>query len=376
MKISNLDKGVINDTARLALWVIDHSDICETIAERRAEQRAQRDALKDQQTEGALPRHHGGGRPALINDRAVLTLMMTLALLEFSIFLKHASALVPYLSKNLIRELGIRSSLTDRARYDAVYRAWVRFADVIDPYPYPKWKRLTKQEYADVLAKRKKTRRQEREETLFWVCNQLLDATVQWAREQCPQAYHELAPIYCIDATPVATWGKQGNGVRSDRVSHNPDAGRYVREGNHHDDGTKSYKAAFWSYEATLITLASLGPKIDFPRISVAIDFDRPGHDVSGHGRRTFESLIERSYQPGWVVGDRAYLPNSKFEKLQIPLRKMGYELCFDYQSNQLGIQDNFGGANLVEGGWFCPSMPKVDFSYISGPTIRVTLDQ
>lgn len=38
----------------------------------------------------------------------------------------------------------------------------------------------------------------------------------------------------------------------------------------------------------------------------------------------------------------------------------MGYELCFDYQSNQLGIQDNFGGANLVEGGWFCPSMPKV----------------
>lgn len=62
MKISNLDKGVINDTARLALRVIDHSDIYETIAKRRSEHRAQRYALNDQQMERALPRHRGGGR--------------------------------------------------------------------------------------------------------------------------------------------------------------------------------------------------------------------------------------------------------------------------------------------------------------------------
>ncbi len=68
--------------------------------------------------------------------------------------------------------------------------------------------------------------------------------------------------------------------------------------------------------------------------------------------------MHERGHPAGLFIGDRAYLPNSKPEKLQYPLRAMGYGLCFDVRIDQAGIQAQHGGANLVEGHWFCPSMP------------------
>ena len=42
-----------------------------------------------------------------------------------------------------------------------------------------------------------------------------------------------------------------------------------------------------------------------------------------------------------------------------MPLRALGYRLVGDYRDDQLGIQGQFAGAILVEGTWFCPSMPQ-----------------
>ncbi|WP_240121586.1 hypothetical protein [Streptomyces sp. MUM 2J] len=36
----------------------------------------------------------------------------------------------------------------------------------------------------------------------------------------------------------------------------------------------------------------------------------------------------------------------------------MGYEPVYDYAKDQLGVQAGFAGAELVEGNWYCPSMP------------------
>ncbi len=37
----------------------------------------------------------------------------------------------------------------------------------------------------------------------------------------------------------------------------------------------------------------------------------------------------------------------------------MGYEPVYDYAKDQLGVQAGFAGAQLVEGNWYCPSMPQ-----------------
>lgn len=54
-------------------------------------------------------------------------------------------------------------------------------------------------------------------------------------------------------------------------------------------------------------------------------------------------------------------------EKLQEPLKALGYRTAFDYREDQLGQQDHFGGAIQVEGNWFCPAMPQ--------PLIDATID-
>ena len=49
--------------------------------------------------------------------------------------------------------------------------------------------------------------------------------------------------------------------------------------------------------------------------------------------------------------------PNSKSEKLQVPLRLLGYDPVFDYSDDQLGIKDGYGGAIMVEGTSYRPYM-------------------
>lgn len=45
--------------------------------------------------------------------------------------------------------------------------------------------------------------------------------------------------------------------------------------------------------------------------------------------------------------------------QLQLPARALGYQLCGDYRDDQLGLQGSHNGSNLVEGNWYCPSMPE-----------------
>ncbi len=346
MKMTDLDKDVIKETVRFAEELVDLADICTSISDLRAMEREQR-------------KKGPGGRPASLNDRAVLVLVLTLALLDRPLFFTHATHLLECLDDEVLSELGVTlGEWTTTALYFRVERAWNRLTSLIDPFPYPKRRLLTKEEWAKVEAERDQSACEQKRKVLDWLCNQLLEATFRWCLQQCPDGFEGWMHVYCIDATPVPTYGKRGINVRSVYVSMDPDAGWYSREGDHHADGKGKRGKTFWSYEATLAVLAGNNPDAKFPRIILGISFDRPGVDVSGHGRRIFGSILDRSHPIGTVVADRAYLPNSKVENLQIPLMQMGFDVCFDYQSNQLGISGNHVGAIQVEGSWFCPAMP------------------
>lgn len=85
----------------------------------------------------------------------------------------------------------------------------------------------------------------------------------------------------------------------------------------------------------------------------------RPGLEPGKNAMRLLQSLDERGHQKHFCGGDRAYFPNADPEDLQIPARERGYRFVNDYQSDQLGVQEpTTNGMILVEGAWYCPSMP------------------
>ncbi len=105
----------------------------------------------------------------------------------------------------------------------------------------------------------------------------------------------------------------------------------------------------------------------NFPLLATGMAFDKPGFNVAENAIKVIRSMQDDGMPVGLAVGDRAYWPNSMVEKLQLPMRALGYANVNDYQSDQLGVQAGHGGGIMVEGAWYCPSMPK--------PLVEATID-
>jgi hypothetical protein len=73
----------------------------------------------------------------------------------------------------------------------------------------------------------------------------------------------------------------------------------------------------------------------------------------------TPRSVHDRAHPANFLAGDRAYT-NAKAEDFQLPARALGYRLVLDYKIDQLGVQGEFGGMLLIEGAYYCPSIPEV----------------
>ncbi|WP_276969243.1 hypothetical protein [Ferrimicrobium acidiphilum] len=334
-----------------AIKLIDASGICVRVAKWRSE---------DQERAGK----GRGGRPGSLNDRVVLVLLLVLALEGSPLLVTHAAAVVEHrLSGEARAMLGISPDrIGNPVWYDRFWRAFHSLLDVIDPFPGPRNRLLTVDEWADVMASRDSEECERKQERLDWVANQLLEASMRMIPRSVRRKWKGNV---CIDATPIAAFGKRGTTKRSDWVSIEPDADWYVREGDHRDPGDdrgKQYRKTLWGWEATLAVMSTNDPSGPdaFPHLVVAIGFGKPGADIAGHGVRAFGSIVRRGHPVGMAIADRAYFPNSKPEDLQLPLRAMGYGLVFDYRKDQLGITESYAGAIQVEGAWYCPSMPQV----------------
>jgi hypothetical protein len=341
------------DDQRVALTIrlIDLSEICAHVAKWRSED--QENASKGR-----------GGRPGSLDDRLVLVLLLVLALEGSPLLVTHAAAVVEHrLSSEAKAMLGISPDcISNPVWYDRFWRAFHSLLDVIDPYPGPRNRLLTVDEWADVIASRNPEECERKRERLNWVANQLLEASMRMLPRSVRRKWKGNV---CIDATPVAAFGKRGTTSGSNRVGSEPDGGWYVREGDHRDPGDdrgKQYRKTLWGWEATLAVMSTNDPSgpDEFPHLVVAMGFDKPGTDVAGNSARALGSIVERGHPVGIAMGDRAIFPNSKPEDLQLPLRAMGYGLVFDYRKDQFGITESYAGAIQVEGAWYCPSMPQV----------------
>ncbi|WP_329245394.1 hypothetical protein OIE43_21255 [Streptomyces pseudovenezuelae] len=286
------------------------------------------------------------------------------------------------------------------AAYAVVRRLFHSMKDAMNPSPLPPNGHLSRQEAQDLSSAADIEDLAERERRLALFTEFVLDASVRPLRGLLT----ELAEVSLgIDATPVRTFSR-GRRTNGPELATDPDAGWYVREGDHRDPDapvsdsmrppqppakkrkaeqrqgkrkTSLKKKYLFGYDAHLIVtrdaehdavlLDDGTPNPDvLPVVVLGAALDKPGHRPAYNGLKILNRLRERGYKPGYLAGDRAY-NNSEPDEWQLPVRAMDYKPVYDYREDQLGRQAGTQGAILVEGRWYCPSMPE--------PLINATID-
>ncbi|WP_405881054.1 hypothetical protein OG762_22130 [Streptomyces sp. NBC_01136] len=286
------------------------------------------------------------------------------------------------------------------AAYAVVRRIFHAMKDAMNPSPLPCNKNLSRAEARRFTADADPDDLAERERRLALFTEFILDASVR----PLHSLLSELAEVSLgIDATPIRTFSR-GRATKGPELATDPDAGWYVREGDHRDPDTpvtgalrpppppakKSHAKApqrqkktslkkkyLFGYDAHLIVtrdaehdvvlLDDGTPNPDvLPVLVLGVALDKPGQRPAYNGVKILNRMQERGYKPGYLAGDRAY-NNSEPDEWQLPIRAMGYKPVYDYRADQLGKQAETDGAILVEGRWYCPSMPE--------PLITATID-
>lgn len=308
-----------------------------------------------------------GGRPSMISDRLALVLMAMLAIGSKPMHIQLATDIITQRATNdLLRRFGLPSrgeedyvSADGRwAWYMKLHRAWKRIHDVLDPYDDVQLhKRMDRSEFDEIVSMRNIDRIKARMARLVAFNNALVRASVDLMPDEHKSAWRG---DVCVDGTPIPA-AKTGTTRSSSRVSSEPDAGWYVREGEHRGDEKRDGAGKLmWAYEATIATQTFEADELGTPSLIMGVSLDKPGHRIAENAKAALDSLINDPNAPkGHFMGDRAYLSGSKPEKLQIPLRQAGYRMMGDQSQVSRGLQATYEGAELIGGTWYFPGMPK-----------------
>lgn len=364
-----------NETVR---WVIDHLDETEIVTQ-----------IDDWRNEARIK----SGAPSTITTRAFFVGLLTTALDGQALTMTQVTkTLYRRISPEMRAELDL-SELRDgvtiedrqqifKAAYRNVRSLLHNILAVMDPSPLPKNRVLTKTELAEAKAEMEENYAPEQlaeaRRRLDCVANSLLEMTLCLVPRDVRRKWKGSV---AIDATPVAAYA-QGMRNKSEYASTDPDAAWYVREGNHDADAVDAALQAMpeggdrgrlrnvkkrgipkvlWGYEATLAIMASDDPSQPhlFPYLVLAMTMHQPGKEPGNNAMRTLRSIKNRNHPAHFLAVDRAYAPNSKPEEFQTPVDDLGYSPVFDYKAENLGLQESSGtGMILVDGAWYCPSMP------------------
>ena len=311
-----------------------------------------------------LARQRRPGRPRHISVKALLCALLLLAIDDRPLHLSGATeVLFVRLSEQAQATLGVEGRVVDRRSFLARYRQ-VRYlfgavAKVLDPSGLVKNRRLATEEFTERCVALDDEEVYAARGRLEAFMGALLGASTEEFDPGAPRP----ALAYGLDATPVPLFSR-GPSRRSGLCASDPDGGWYVREGDHRereDHKGRSHGRVAWALEATVLTTASPVPEklASFPNLVVGLALGRPGTDPGGTAVRVLRGARTRGWAPGPLGVDRAY--STAFAAgFHLPVRAMGFDLVVDYRVDQLGRQANSHGAVMVEGTWYCPSMPEV----------------
>ncbi|MEV0925553.1 hypothetical protein AB0I99_10560 [Streptomyces spongiicola] len=256
------------------------------------------------------------------------------------------------------------------AAYGVVRRLFHRIEEAVDPSPLPKNHRLDRDLVACLLSEADPDELTRKRSLMPWIANRILAMSLRDAHVLLEGRWNGSA---ALDATVIGTYAK---GLSSDSpvTASDPDAGWYVRTAKHKDPlvtdvpAQERVKKRLFGYDACLVVArdpdhdgaplpdGSANPDV-VPSLVVAFSLDKPSHRPSEVALEALQHVDPR-YPRGYLAGDRLY-PDQKAHKFQLPIRALGYQPVYDYAKDQLGVQAQFAGAELIEGNWYCPSMPQ-----------------
>lgn len=346
-----------------------------------------------------------GGRPSQFTDEQALVLLTIVALEGQKLTAVRIEELVRHrLTDKALKRLGIdrtdhRWQQNRHSVYLRVYRAVRRVLAVLDPHPdLQRHHRVTYGEYAEVLAARdteledrRLARLDEFSNALIWATVEALpdrlmknwdgtiavdgthiplvkrgnggfgpdnrDALIQEQRMARAKANRKNVPAGSKWKPLAERWTE---GRQSERkVSSEPYGGWHNRSHDHLDrhDGHADTK---WALDAQLAFMAKPGADPQFPHLVLGMGLDKPARQPRHSAMRALRNVLNSDLPRGYVVGDRDYYPHAQAEDWNIPLRQAGYKIVGDLRRDTHGVMGHFGGAELVDGNWYCPAMPKL----------------
>ena len=325
------------------------------------------------------------GRPKEVDEKTMLVLFILLAIEGSALHITRARDVIVYrATPEALAMLGLpqrddwnfcwHDELRDRRWDNRLYAALRRLIAPLDLYPDNSYaRRYTKEEFAQVEAARdpeliaqRRRRSQEFYGPILMESAKLLGTDFsRWTGD------------IVVDGTPIPASGT-GTAARSTRVSSEPDAGWYRRGGDHNGDDANGREAIFWAFEASLIAMSGKDfGSSGLPAPIIGLSLDKPGHSIS---ERALDALSHVTSDPstprGFFIGDRAYTPGAKAEKLQQPIRQAGYRIVGDLHEDQKGqVTAVYEGAQQVDGSWFCPALPDSLVGFTAGRDNKALLD-
>jgi hypothetical protein len=351
-----------------AMKLLDDSRIIPTLAEARESERRRRD-------------RHPGGAPARITERAIGVAILLAPLHGMAQQDKvYTDILFRRLSPKMRTKFGVPDPPAPdddrgwRACERAVERRFLALIEPMDPSDLPKNRKRTPEELADAAARLRRERGLTEEsiaaryELLTRVVNALLEASL---RRQPAEQRERWKGSVGLDATVIPAFARQDKRApgraRSKRAvvkhSADPDAGLYVRTDD--EEGRPSSKRnrlrdIQWGYEATIAVAGSDDPTDApaFPSLAVGMaPLHRPGADPAANAITALTSVVDRGHPQHLLGVDRAY-SNCVADTFQLPARALGYQLVIDYKIDQLGVQESYAGAKLVDGAFCSAGIP------------------
>lgn len=350
--------AIDDDTVRRSIAVIETTGLVAEHDRWKAAERARR-------------QRGPGGRPSTFSVEALLVAIeLAAALGEPLLCTNFRDILFRRISPQMRQQLAVPEppDPDDTTAWEALYRN-VRtrlhgFLELIDPSPRPKNHRLDPDDFEVAVAANRAHRAltdgaiAERFERLTWVANTIIEASIQHLPRDVRRRWKGSV---AVDATPVPAWARgeraEKKGKRTGRsvtrYSADPDGGWYVR----HQKG----RDPIWGYEASLAVMCPDDPTADHTHPSLVVGMaplHPPAAEPGLNAVRALTSVHQRGHPAGWLAGDSAYT-NALAESFHLPVRAMGYQPVLDYRVDQLGVQGTHAGALLIEGGWYCPAIPR-----------------
>ncbi|MEV5573431.1 hypothetical protein AB0L06_25595 [Spirillospora sp. NPDC052269] len=269
------------------------------------------------------------------------------------------------------------------AGYAVVRRLFHQILAAIDPSPLPKNQRLARAEADQILAAADQQQLQANERRLVRITNQVIEGSLSCVRNRLDDIWDGSLGL---DATFTATFAR-GTATRGPVTSTDPDAGWYVRTGDHSDPdlpgtparpgpprreprrGRRRDAKTGFGYDAALAIARNphhqqapqprgCGDPDRLPALVMGMKLSKPGHDPGTNGIHVLADVRRRGHPAGFVAADALY-NNCRPDDYQLPLRALGFQPTYGYRTDQLGIQAQAHGAQLIEGTWYCPEMPQ-----------------